>query len=354
MKIVIVLFWQFCSIACFSQGVGINTNTPQPNAILDLSKSTKGLLIPRLTQSARLAINNPAEGLMVYDTTTNRLYVYQNTAWRYINNNVSWLKSPNSSPFNYVYTFDSVALGSTSALARLYINGDMRGRTSMTTTQDLIATGTLLGDKLTTAGTLLAAGTATVTDNINTEDDLSIDETGPTLQLKVGGVNKAFVQTAGDDLRAGTNSGNTSGKIIIRMNGTDIISIDTSAVFKVLTNAGGNVNYGAKLTRLLAPDQNMTPILTGRVYNNGSQAWLSTDGIITKTGTGTYEVFTYSARVSARATILVNYAGTAAVVASAEFLSGVKFKVELFDPVNNHYVDGDFNFIVTDPLNLFD
>lgn len=49
--------------------VGINTATPNSSAALDIVSSDKGMLIPRMTSTQRTAISNPAEGLMVYDTT---------------------------------------------------------------------------------------------------------------------------------------------------------------------------------------------------------------------------------------------------------------------------------------------
>ena len=47
--------------------VGIGTVTPDPSSVLDLSANDKGLLVPRLTSGERLAITNPALGLLVYD-----------------------------------------------------------------------------------------------------------------------------------------------------------------------------------------------------------------------------------------------------------------------------------------------
>ena len=52
-----------------AQSVGINNNTPHSSAILDVQSSTKGMLIPRTSSASRLAIVNPAKGLMLYDTT---------------------------------------------------------------------------------------------------------------------------------------------------------------------------------------------------------------------------------------------------------------------------------------------
>lgn len=65
------------------QNVSINaTGDPaDPSAMLDISSTDKGLLIPRLTTPERMAINNPAQGLLVYDTYT-RSFWFHDGSWR--------------------------------------------------------------------------------------------------------------------------------------------------------------------------------------------------------------------------------------------------------------------------------
>lgn len=60
--------------------VGIGT-TANAAAILDVSSTTKGFLPPRMTTTERNAIATPPAGLMVYNTTTNKLNFYNGTAW---------------------------------------------------------------------------------------------------------------------------------------------------------------------------------------------------------------------------------------------------------------------------------
>ena len=48
--------------------VGINTETPDASAALDITSTTGGLLMPRMTNAQRLAIETPAAGLIVYVT----------------------------------------------------------------------------------------------------------------------------------------------------------------------------------------------------------------------------------------------------------------------------------------------
>jgi hypothetical protein len=61
--------------------VGIGTTAPEATAILHVASSTKGFLPPRLSTTQRNAITSPAEGLMIYNQTTNKLNFYNGTAW---------------------------------------------------------------------------------------------------------------------------------------------------------------------------------------------------------------------------------------------------------------------------------
>ena len=69
----------------FSQqnNVGINTTTPDPSAAMEVvSKSNnQGILIPRLTTIQRTGITSPANGLMVYDSTTKTFWFFDGTNW---------------------------------------------------------------------------------------------------------------------------------------------------------------------------------------------------------------------------------------------------------------------------------
>jgi hypothetical protein len=62
--------------------IGIGIVTPATSAILDLTSTNKGLLLPRMTKTQRDAIPTPVAGLMVYQTdNTPGLRVYNGTNW---------------------------------------------------------------------------------------------------------------------------------------------------------------------------------------------------------------------------------------------------------------------------------
>ncbi len=61
--------------------VGIGTATPDASAILELQSAQKGFLVPRVNAAQRLAIANPADALLVFDTDSGCFFYYNNFAW---------------------------------------------------------------------------------------------------------------------------------------------------------------------------------------------------------------------------------------------------------------------------------
>lgn len=64
--------------------VGIGTSTPNANAILDVSTTTKAFMPPRMTTTQKNAIASPTSGMVVYDSTLNKLCVYGAASWETI------------------------------------------------------------------------------------------------------------------------------------------------------------------------------------------------------------------------------------------------------------------------------
>ena len=67
--------------ATFAQ-VGIGTTNPDGSSMLDIQSTSKGVLIPRMLTSERTAISTPANGLLVYDTTTNSFWFRDGSTWK--------------------------------------------------------------------------------------------------------------------------------------------------------------------------------------------------------------------------------------------------------------------------------
>ena len=69
MKLALTLILICIGTSLFAQIAINNDNSPPDNsAILDIKSGNKGVLIPRMTVEERNAIENPADGLMIYCT----------------------------------------------------------------------------------------------------------------------------------------------------------------------------------------------------------------------------------------------------------------------------------------------
>lgn len=65
-----------------SGNVGIGTSTPAASAILDVTSTEKGVLIPRMNKIQRDAISSPTEGLLIYQSDNiPGFYYYSGTNW---------------------------------------------------------------------------------------------------------------------------------------------------------------------------------------------------------------------------------------------------------------------------------
>lgn len=64
-----------------SGSLGIGTASPASNSALEVSSTSKGLLLPRLTTTERNAISSPPSGLWIYNTTTSTFQCYANGSW---------------------------------------------------------------------------------------------------------------------------------------------------------------------------------------------------------------------------------------------------------------------------------
>ncbi len=87
----IVIITIITTQSAFAQkNVGINTLTPNPNAVLELvaPDGNQGLLLPRLSTTQRnapsflTALGTAENGLIVYDTTERALYWWDGTSWK--------------------------------------------------------------------------------------------------------------------------------------------------------------------------------------------------------------------------------------------------------------------------------
>jgi hypothetical protein len=65
--------------AAEAQNVGIGTNTPNTNAILDISSTNKAVLIPRLIDTSN--VSNPTEGMMIFNKNSKAPFFHDGKQW---------------------------------------------------------------------------------------------------------------------------------------------------------------------------------------------------------------------------------------------------------------------------------
>lgn len=143
----------------------------------------------------------------------------------------------------------NVGIGMNTPAAKLDVEGSVRARSN------------LLVDGISSLNIVSTTGNI-YTKTLIANTSIEINEQNAILQLKSGSDEKGYFQISGDNVRLGTNSGNSNGNLIMRMNGTDRA---------ILTNTG---NFGMGTS---VPQGRLH--VAGRSYmNNGTGEALGIDG----------------------------------------------------------------------------
>jgi hypothetical protein len=81
LMILLILSFSNNKIAAQSMGISSTSITPDASSILEMRTTTKGVLIPRMTTAERDLISSPANGLMIYNTSTSRFNFHNGSTW---------------------------------------------------------------------------------------------------------------------------------------------------------------------------------------------------------------------------------------------------------------------------------
>jgi hypothetical protein len=335
-------------------GIGIGTTTPNAKAALDISSTTKGLLIPSMTTAQRGAITSPPNGLMVYDTDRNEFYHSNGGSWSPILNGDYWSR-PIASRKRISNLNDSVGIGISSPTEWLDVDGNIRSRNNLLADNNITATGTVQGGALFTTGNLLAVGTGLFNSDLTTNSDLIINNTTATMQLKSSSVNKGFFQLSGDNVRTGTNSGNTTGNFIIRNNGGDRVTVDAAGNMGIgvtdpstKLDVNGDVNFNGKITSNQTGNEPLTPLCWGMTNSatSGGVRRGTANTSISRIETGHYRITCPG--ITATSVVVLMPIGVGAVVDN-DYFGPDQMDVYTYVPASSstltHY-DLRFNFII--------
>ena len=131
----IYIFFCLISLSASSQ-IGIGTDNPQ--GALDITSTTSGVLIPRMTSSDRDAISSPANGLLIFNTSNNAFEVFKTSCacWVTITDggNTPSLNLENTAPYVNSMSYSGKAIvGQTYTANYVYkdLQNDPEGSTSI-------------------------------------------------------------------------------------------------------------------------------------------------------------------------------------------------------------------------------
>lgn len=87
MKSLLVILSILWSVSVYAQvSISSDGSAPDPSSMLEVKSGSKGFLLPRLSDTERDLIRYPAEGLIIYNTTTKNLNFFNGTNWNEISN----------------------------------------------------------------------------------------------------------------------------------------------------------------------------------------------------------------------------------------------------------------------------
>jgi hypothetical protein len=230
-----LLFSGYCFTLHAQVKIGGTPVAPVPSAVLELDGgTTRGLLLPRMRKVEIDAIQNPAEGLTIYATDEQAVYLRKSLVWE--------KQAPLSLPYSGKIQLPTSAFdifnmhdennghaiyGYAKAGVGLYGN-TFNGYAVSGSALNIEGIGghfthnnggaALVSNGKTGIGTSKPAVLLHIDGNLDYPGNTIIidDDDDPTIQFRKAGINKSFIKQQGNDLVLRPNDQNFAGKVILQ------------------------------------------------------------------------------------------------------------------------------------------
>ena len=274
-----------CSVfghTSFAQSLAINTTgfTAHSSAMLDITSTTKGLLIPRMTTTNRTAITSPATGLTVYDTDLNLFYYYNGSTWTAIANSSNYWTLLSGNIYNNTGT--NVGIGTTTPGDKLEVNGNIR----FTGTGTLLAAPSTVGSAYSV--TIRAGDPYVLVDGSGGSVNITATNNMPS-----GGSGWGNLGTSGSiNLNAGSGYNSAGGNINITAGQSSYWGLANDSHSDVILKGGFNINStdagtftaeGGHIISFNSSTSNGGNLLLspGNGVSGGANGTIKLDGVVT-------------------------------------------------------------------------
>ena len=289
----LVLFLGFCALLQAQVKIGGDPVAPAASAILELDGGTnKGLLLPRMTKQNMNDIQNPSNGLTVFVTDEQAVYLRRTDGWVKQATTIDAFSLPYFGAFNTngasfeVHNLNggSALSGFATGLASVAVRGNTLngvGLGGYATTgiggyfeANANAKALITGLGRVGIGTASPAGVLHIDGTNQTGNTVTIvDDQDPFILLQKAGIATGFLQTLGNDFKLGTVLTNPSGSFIVRTGNADRLFLDNAGLLGI-----GNASSDARLyidatntgsAAMIINDQNPTVQLQNSGVNKG-------------------------------------------------------------------------------------
>ncbi len=298
-RITIILFFLGFSTVSFSQNsVSIGTTSTNPKAVLWLSGTNQGIIIPIVTNKTNVSAGPTEKGMVVFDDSDKKVYFFDGTAWNQVGGS-------GAGGQGIAINGNTVQLNSTVGSTFSLSNTAPTGKGQL-----------LVWDGTKWDATLAPTTTGQSLSWDNTNGKWTLANASLTLAGDVSGPsnNTTIATTSGNNILAAVNNAATTSKLLPSQ-------ITAGTPGQVLTTSAGSVAVWANL-----------PAATGTVTNIATGTGL-TGGPITTTGTialantsvvaGTYGSATQVPQIAVDAQGRITTASNITIPASGPSTSGL-------------------------------